>query len=165
MLFKKQLLTAFFFLFIFSFCKAQIEVAHLSAKDYKALGFGAFLNVSLPVSDANYLTIEGGYQYFKDKSTKVVSMMPVLIGFRYTLNQTGTGFYVEPNAGYSFSVADYGDYAGGTAGIGVGYLVDLGNVPFNFGLRYEHGFGNPSTNVFAFRIAHSLTFGNRRNND
>ena len=78
MLFKKQLLTAFFFLFIFSFCQAQIEVAHLSSKDYKALGFGAFLNVSLPVSDANYLTIEGGYQYFKDKSTKVVAMIPVL---------------------------------------------------------------------------------------
>lgn len=151
-------------LFIASFCNAQIEVAHFSTKEFKSIGFGAFLNFSFPVSEADYITAEGGVQYFKDNSVEAVAMIPVLIGYRYTLNRSGTGFYVEPNAGFSFCVADYSDYSGATAGIGVGYLIDLGNVPFNFGLRYEHSFGNPSTNIFALRIAHSLSFG-RRNKD
>lgn len=36
--------------------------------------------------------------------------MPVLLGYRYTLNQSGTGFYVEPNAGYSFGGSTIGGY-------------------------------------------------------
>lgn len=165
MLFKKQFLIFYSLLFSFTFCNAQIEVAHISAKDFKAFGFGGFLNFSIPVSEAtNYVTLEGGLQYFKDKNTNVLALYPVLVGYRYTLDQSGTGLYVEPNAGYIFSTSDYSDYSGAAAGIGVGYLIDLGNIPFNFGLRYEHSFGNPATNVFSFRIAHSFNFG-RRNND
>ena len=164
MLFKKQFFVLYFLLFSFNFCNAQIEVAHVSSKDFTAFGFGAFLNFSIPASEANYVTIDGGIQSFKDKNTDELALLPVLVGYRYTLDQTGTGLYVEPNAGYTFSVSDYGDYSGPAAGIGVGYLIDLGNVPFNFGFRYEHSFGNPSTNVISFRIAHSFSFG-RRNDD
>jgi hypothetical protein len=164
MLIKKQFPVVFFLLLFFNVSNAQIEVAHLSSKDFSAFGFGGFLNFSIPVSEANYVTLEGGLQYFKDKNTNTVALIPVLVGYRYTLNQTGTGLYVEPNAGYIFSSSDYSDYSGAAAGLGVGYLVDLGNVPFNFGFRYEHSFGNPSTNVFSFRIAHSFGFG-KRNSD
>ncbi|MBN9351430.1 MAG: hypothetical protein J0H55_12180 [Chitinophagaceae bacterium] len=161
MLLKKQFFVLYFLFFSFNLCNAQIEVAHVSAKDFKSLGFGAFLNFSIPVSEANYVTLEGGLQYFKDKDADKLTLLPVLAGYRYTLNQTGTGLYIEPNAGYTFSVADFGDYAGPSAGIGVGYLIDLGNIPFNFGLRYERSFGNTATNVFAFRIAHSFSFGRK----
>lgn len=162
MFFKKQFFSLCFLLLLFNFSNAQIEVAHISSKDFNAFGYGGFLNFSIPVSEANYVTIEGGLQYFKDKNTTVVALFPVLAGYRYTLNQTGSGFYIEPNAGYTFSVSDYSDYAGVAAGISTGYLVDLGNIPFNFGLRYEHSFGNPSTNVVSFRIAHSFGFGKKR---
>ncbi len=158
---KRQSIVLYFLLLSAGFCNAQIEVAHVSAKDFNAFGFGGFLNFSIPVSDANYLTFEGGIQHFKDKNTSELNLLPVLVGYRYTLDQTGSGFYVEPNAGYTFSVSDYGDYSGAAAGIGFGYLVDLGNIPFNFGLRYERSFGNPSSNVLSFRIAHSLSFGRR----
>ncbi len=164
MLLKKRFFILYFLLFSFYFSNAQIEVAQASTKDFSAIGFGGFLNFSIPVSEANYVTIEGGYQHFKDKNTNELGLVPVLAGFRYTLDQTGTGFYVEPNAGYTFSFSDLENVDGASAGIGVGYLIDLGNVPFNFGLRYEHIFGNPATNVFSFRIAHSLSFG-RRNDD
>lgn len=164
MLFKKQFIIFCFGLLSFNLCKAQIEVAHISSKDFSAFGIGGFLNFSIPVSEANYVTLDGGVQYFKDKNTMELVLVPVLIGYRYTLDQTGSGFYIEPNAGYTFSVSDYGNYAGPVAGVGVGYLITLGNVPLNFGLRYEHSFGKPPTNVFALRIAHSLFFG-RRNND
>ena len=101
-------------------------------------------------------------------------LIPVLLGYRYTLNQTGTGFYVEPNAGYSFGASsieiatESGGFtgkiarvAGPTAGLGFGYLIDIGRIPFNFGLRYEHNFASTSTNVFAFRISHSFSFRKR----
>lgn len=48
----------------FHCCNAQIEVAHIKLKDFKATGFGAFLNFSFPVSQANYVTVKGGVQYF-----------------------------------------------------------------------------------------------------
>jgi hypothetical protein len=163
MLFKKQFFVLYFLLISFNFCNAQLEVAHASTKGFSAIGFGGFLNFSIPVSEgANYVTIEGGFQYFKDKNTNELDLIPLLAGYRYTLNQTGTGFYIEPNAGYIFSVSDVGAVDGVAAGIGVGYLVDLGNIPFNFGLRYEHGFGNPAINVFSFRISHTLSFGRRK---
>lgn len=143
---------------------AQIEVAHASTKDFSAVGFCGFLNLSIPVSEANYLTIEGGIQSFKDKNTNQLTLIPVLAGFRYTLDQSGSGFFVEPFAGYAFGESDLDQPDGIAGGVGLGYLVDLGNVPFNFALRYERIFGNPSTNVIGFRIAHSLGFG-RRNDD
>lgn len=163
------------------YSNAQIEVAHISVNDFKAIGFGGFLNFCLPVSEANYMTIEGGLQYFKNKDEEDLALVPVLIGYRYTLNQSGTGFYVEPNAGYSFGASTIGKYnevgspisdgnggwayekvAGPTAGIGFGYLFEPGGrIQFNLGLRYEHSFGNAGTNGFAFRISHAFTFGRK----
>ena len=176
MLFKKQFSVLYFQLFSFNFCNAQIELAHASTKGFSAIGFGGFLNFSLPVSEANYVTFEGGFQYFKNQYDEDLALIPVLIGYRYTSNQTGSGLYVEPNAGYSFGASSIGNYdenggyegtdkkvAGPSAGIGVGYLIDLGNIPFNFSFRYEHNFGNAATNIFSFRIAHS--FGSRRRHE
>jgi hypothetical protein len=178
MLLKKQFFVFYFLLFSFNLCNAQIEVARATAKGFNAIGFGAFLNFSIPVSEAtNYVTLEGGFQYFKDKNDDDLALIPVLIGYRYTLNQTGTGFYIEPDAGYTFGAStipardsngdimvDEQKVAGPTAGIGTGYLFVTGNISFNVGLRYQHNFGNLSTNVLSFRISHSFSFG-RKNND
>jgi hypothetical protein len=125
-------------------------------KIFRAVGFGGFLNFSIPVSEANYVTFEGGFEYFKDKNTNTLGLIPVLVGYRYTLDHSGSGFCIEPNAGYTFNASDFVDVNGASAGISAGYLIDLGNVPFNFSLRYEHFFGNPATNMFSFRIAHSF---------
>lgn len=175
MLFKKQSFVLYFLLFSFHFSNAQIELAGVSAKGFSAIGFGSFLNFSIPVSEANAVTIELGFQYFKNQYDEDLAFIPVLAGYRYTLNQSGSGFYVEPNAGYSYGASSVEKYkengddtgeeikvTGPSAGIAAGYLVDLGNIPFNFSLRYEHNFGNTATNVFSFRIAHSFGFGRRR---
>ncbi len=176
MLIKNKFFVLCFLLFSFNICNAQIEVAYANSKNFNAVGFGGFLNFSFPVAETNYVTIEGGVQYFKNKDDEDLGLIPVLIGYRYTLNQTGEGLYVEPDAGYTFGASSIGKYdengvwqgsdekvAGPTAGIGFGYLFELGNIPFNVGLRYEHNFGNYSTNIFAFRIAHSFG-GHRRDN-
>jgi hypothetical protein len=157
---------------------AQIEVARVSLKNFKAFGLAGFLNFSLPLSEADYLTIEGGFQYFKDKNDNDLTLVPALIGYRYTINQTGTGFYLEPNAGYCFGASNIQKYnavgspiaesdgslavekvAGPVAGLGIGYLfAPSGNIQFNVAIRYERTFGESATNVFAFRISHAFTF-------
>ena len=163
MLLKKPTFIFCFLLLSFNLSNAQIEVAHISAKGYNATGFGGFLNFSFPVSEVNYVTLEGGLQYFKDKNTQIVALVPALAGFRYTLDQSGSGWYVEPNAGYTFvATTDTDSQEGAAAGLTFGYLVDLGNIPFNFSARYEHIFGNPSANVFSIRIAHSISFRKRQ---
>jgi hypothetical protein len=174
MLFKKQAFVLYFLLVSFHFGTAQIEVARASVKGFNAIGYGGFLNFAFPVSDANYITIEGGAQQFKNDIGEELIFIPVLLGYRYTLNQTGLGLYVEPFAGYSFgssTIQTYDEYgswtgderkvSGATAGTGLGYLVELGRIPFNFSLRYGHTFGNSQTNIVSFRIAHSFSFRKR----
>ena len=164
---KRSFPALFLLLFSFHFCNAQIEGAYASSKNFSALGFGGFLNFSLPVADVNYITIDAGYQYFKDKNGNEMDLVPLLLGYRYTLDQSGSGWYIEPNVGYTFDVVPtYGyNLEGGSAGIALGYLVDLGNVPFNFSARYEHLFGNPVTHIFSLRIAHSLSLRFRNRQD
>jgi hypothetical protein len=176
MLLKKQIPVLFFLLLGFQIAKAQIEIDYAHAKDFNQVGFGGFLNFSFPVTEADYLTVEGGFQYFKNQYDEDLGLIPALLGYRYTLDRSGTGLYIEPSAGYTFGNSTIGKYdenggwtgenqkvAGPTAALGVGYLMDIGNIPFTFGLRFEHNFGNYSTNVFSFRIAHS--FGVRRSDD
>ena len=171
---RKQLAILCLLFVTINVCNAQIEVTHVTSKNFTSTGFGGFLNFAIPIAEVNYLTIEGGFQYFKNKYDEDLALVPVLVGYRYTLDQTGSGLYVEPFAGYSFGASTIGNYdengswtgkdenvPGPTAGIGVGYLVDLGNIPFNFGLRYAHTFGNYATNVYSFRISHTFHIGRR----
>ena len=55
---------------------------------------------------------------------------------------------------------------GMTAGLGAGYILP-GNLPFNFGLRYQHVFvsGDPSPNIVSFRVSYSLSLFGRRSDD
>jgi hypothetical protein len=180
MLLKKEFAVLYFLLASTITTHAQIEVARVSVKNFKAIGFGGFLNFSLPVSEANYVTAEGGLQYFKNKADEDLALAPVLLGYRYTLSQTGSGLYVEPNAGYCFGASSIGKYnaagspiaengqwavekvAGPVAGISVGYLFEpSGRIQFNIGLRYQHTFADASANVFAFRISHAFSFRRR----
>ena len=184
MLLRKSTFLLLGFVLAFHFCNAQIEVAHLSIKNFSRFGFGAFLNFSFPVSQADYVFVEGDVQYFKnaDENEDAI-ILPVVAGYRYTLNQTGTGFYIAPNAGYSFGTSTItqlnkdgtpasdndGNYLnlkvqGPAAGLEFGYLAEVSNILFNVGVRYEHVFSNAPSNVFSLRLAHSFTFG-RRNND
>jgi hypothetical protein len=176
---KKTIILCLSFI-VCSFSYAQLEIAHLSTKNFSAIGFGGFLNVSIPVSDASYITAEAGLYVFSH-SEHNVALLPVLAGYRYTLNGTGTGLYVEPNAGYSFGGSDIQKYGpngfpvydangnevdqkvtGATAGLDFGYLFEpTGRIQFNISLRYEHVFSEAGQNMFSLRIAHAFTFGRR----
>jgi len=165
-----------FVLLVQGFCKtsnAQLEIDRLSFKGFNAVGFGGFLNFAFPVSDADYVTAEIGLSAFSNNGNDVITA-PFVAGYRFTIDRSGTGFYLEPNAGYGFAATDiqlpdaqgiYSDakIAGASAGLSFGYLFQpTGRIQFNLGIRYEHIFGSDfAPNIFSFRISHAFTFGRR----
>ena|SRR6202035_1466331 len=168
----RKLLIVLLFLTSSRTIKAQLQVDHISFKGFSAIGFGGFFNFAVPVSDANYITGEVGLDVFSSNGNNV-ALAPILVGYRYTLDGTGTGFYVEPNAGYSFAGTDiqiadangiYSDQkiSGPSTGLTAGYLFQpSGRIQFNLGLRYDHIFGNLGSDIFSFRISHAFIFGRR----
>ena len=179
MLLKKHFFILGIFLLSSVFCAAQIEVVYARAKDFSGVGFGAFLNFGIPVTEGNALTLEGGLQYVGQIGDGLITL-PVLVGYRFTFDQTGTGFYVEPHGGYNFGVSDIAKYTengapvyengeqvywkikGPMVGLGLGYLFEpSGRIQFNVALRYEFILGEAKTQTFGFRISHAFSFGKR----
>ena len=157
---------------------AQIEGAYLKSKEFSAFGFGASLNFSFPVTEYGAITADAAAYFFKDDIDQIV-MIPLVLGYRYMLQDPEGGFYVEPNAGYNIGYTDIqkegpdgvliydpvtGTFEeqqakGFTAGMTVGYGF-TGKIAFNVGLRYQHVFvsDDPSHNLFSLRFSHPLTF-------
>jgi len=169
----KRLLPAFLLLVLFQSANAQLEVDRLSFKGFSAFGFGGFFNFAFPVTDADYVSAEIGLGVFSNNGNNVVTA-PFLAGYRFTIDRSGTGFYLEPNAGYAAAATDiqlpdangiYSDakISGAAGGLTFGYLFQpTGRIQFNLGIRYEHIFGSDfASNIFSFRISHAFTFGRR----
>lgn len=169
----RKLLYTLFVLVIARTSTAQLELDRVSFKGFNAIGFGGFFNVAIPISTADYVTGEVGLSVYSSNENDVI-LAPILAGYRFTLNRTGDGFYVEPNAGYGFGATDIqipdasGIYnnakvAGAATGLTLGYLFQpLGRIQFNLGIRYEHIFGSDlAPNEFSIRIAHAFRFGRR----
>jgi hypothetical protein len=180
MFMRKGILTGFTLLLVIMHANAQIGVMKLvgpGTKDY-SFGFGAFVKTGIPVSDGADATIEIGADFFPDKDYPGdygTAMCPLKLGYRYTLNGTGQGLYVEPQAGFNlYGVTsmqdDYGHdvdlkYHGVVLAAGAGYLFSLGRTPFDLNLRYEtiiaHGGSN---NIISLGISRTISFG-KRNSD
>ena len=175
----KKLLTLIAALFLFAFhSNAQIEVDKLVGKNSNnyGIGFGAFLQFAFPASDAADITAEGGVVLFfeKDDATEGIAAVPVKIGYRYTFNGEGTGFYIHPQIGYnvygvkSEDINGYNQdskFHGIILSAGTGYLFYIGNTNFDIGIRYETILANGSNmSYIGLRFAHTI-FGNRRNDD
>lgn len=173
---KRTLAASIVFLLIMQ-ANAQIGAMKLvgpGTKDY-AMGFGAFIKTGIPVSDGADVTIEIGADIFPDKEYPGdygTIMCPLKAGYRYTLNGTGQGFYVEPQAGFNLfgltSLQDDGGhdvelkYHGVVLSAGAGYLFSIGRTPFDLNLRYEtviaHGGSN---NLISLGISRTISFGRR----
>jgi len=177
----KKTTLIFFFIFFSAAVSAQVEVAHLFSKGFSATGFGGFLHIGAAISEGDELSGELGLYYFSTKGSHL-AFAPVLAGYRHTFNGSGSGFYIEPAAGYTFGSTDIQKTdAGGnplydaaghevdqkisgfTAALGLGYIIPSASVPFNIGLRYEHLFvsGDPSQNMLSLRVSYSLAIGRK----
>ncbi len=175
---SKGLLATFLLFFFIIQANAQLGAMKLvgkNTKDYK-LGFGAFIKTGFPVSDGSDVTLEIGADFFflndgyGDADGTI--MCPLKAGYRYILNGTGEGFYVEPQVGFNlYGVTSLYDengeqvnlkYHGVIFAAGTGYLFSLWNTPFDVNLRYEtviaHGGSN---NLISLGITKFFTFGRR----
>ena len=168
-------------LFLTLFCisntlHAQVEAAHLSTKGESSTGYGIFIRPGFPIGKADEISIEAGLDYFTHDVSHIADI-PLLMGYRHTLNGSGAGFYLEPFAGYTFGGTDITkmdaggnivynnagnaedeNLSGPTAGLGFGYIIPRASLPLNIGLRYEHIFvsGEPSQDILALRVSWSL---------
>ena len=140
------------------------------------LGFGGFIKAGYPVSDGSDVTLEIGADIFflNDGygTADGTIMCPLVAGYRYTLNGTGEGFYVEPQVGFNLAgVTSLHDengnqinlnYHGVVFAAGAGYLFTAWNAPFDLNLRYEtvvdHGGSN---NIISLGISRYISFGKR----
>lgn len=160
---NKRILAALLLFFFISNANAQLGLMKLVGKntqDYK-LGFGLFLKTGLPVNEGSDLTLEGGVSIFllnDGNGYNGTVMCPLKLGYRYTLNKTGQGFYVEPQVGYnvygSTSMYDENGYVvdlnyhGVVFAAGTGYLFMAGNQPLDLNLRYETVIAHGGSNNF-----------------
>ena len=135
---SRALLISFVLFFSFRQANAQLGAMKLVGKDTKdyTMGFGAFVKTGVPVSDGSTLTLELGANIFLLNdgygSADGTIMCPLKAGYRYTLNKTGTGFYVEPQVGFNLfgATSVYDDngklqnlkYHGVVLAAGAGYL-------------------------------------------
>ena len=181
-------MTSFKKLSLFLFClavaatlHAQIEVTHLIMKGQSATGLGGFFHFGFPVGKGEEIGVEAGFDYFTPGQSHLI-FVPLLAGFRHFFDGSGTGWYVEPFAGYTLAGTDIERVdasgnplyntdgteidqkpSGFTAGAGVGYIIPSAQYPINFGLRFEHVFtsGDPSASLLSLRISWSLFAGRR----
>ena len=177
---SNRLLIVFILQFFFAQAKSQLGVMKLVGNNTKqySIGFGAFIKTGFPLSEAADLTVELGANFFPVKGSGFnygTAMCPVKAGYRYTLNQTGTGFYAEPQLGFNvYGVTSLEGASGETINVkyhgvvlaaGGGYLFSIGNTPFDVNLRYETTIANGgSNNMISLGISRFFSFGSRNNN-
>ncbi len=95
----------------------------------------------------------------------------IKIGYRHIFSEDSkTGFFVEPSAGYCRVVVGDGTYGDGVAIAGeVGYSQEVGQRANTlvFGLKYESDMGNHDKKISAisFRISYSFHLFRKRNNN
>ncbi len=161
---SKGILTTFILFFSLNQANAQLGAMKLVGKDTKdyKLGFGAFIKTGFPVSDASDVTLEIGADIFflNDGygTADGTIMCPLKAGYRYTLNGTGKGFYIEPQVGFDlYGVTSLHDdngkqinlkYHGAVFAAGTGYLFSIWNAPFDVNFRYETVIAHGGSNNF-----------------
>lgn len=150
---------------------AQLQVSKLIGKNSEkfSLGYGGFIKYAHPVSNGSDISLEIGFVSFSLKSNDAYGwiVVPLKAGYRYTLNQTGHGFYVEPIVGYNFVGVDPSDkrFTGLVYGGGTGYLFKpAGKINIDLGIQYESALhAGGAANYVSLRLTHN--FGGGRRND
>ena len=147
---------------------AQLEVALLLGERSKSvdppIAFGGFLKFGFPISQADEISVEasnltwdeGDAGYFAGK-----------LGYVYTLNREGYGWFIEPQLGYVFvgsdpSYNDYygtGDVKGAIGSMNVGYRFGQSRAKWDLSLRYENVFTNNVGRISTLGLRFARSFG------
>jgi hypothetical protein len=158
-------LLIFFAIFFSLAVDAQIDVFTIVGKKRNEfetrVGLGGFLKFGVPVNQgSDEITAEAAVLIFDGASA---GFLPMKLGYVYTFDRSGYGFYFEPQTGYAIG-EDYGERANGFVGTAnIGYLFKpAGGFRFNIALRSENIFTNLGTyNFLGLKLSHNLSFGRR----
>lgn len=164
--------------FMVTASEAQLGVMKMVGKNTGnySFGFGAYVKGIFTVSQASDVTAELGANFFllnDGGSGDGTAIIPIKAGYRYSLDGTGLGLYVEPQVGYNIYGITSENIDGKTVNLkfhgvilsaGAGYLFLIGNTPLDLHLRYEtvidHG---GSDNYVGLGLSFYLHFGKRDN--
>lgn len=171
----KGIITSIFFL-VLTRAEAQLGVIKMVGNNTSnySLGLGAYIKGAFPISQGNDITLELGANLFPLKdggSGDGTAVVPIKAGYRYSLNGSGMGFYVEPQIGYNIYGVSSVNVDGTTQNLkfhglvgaaGGGYLFLIGSTPLDLHLRYEtvidHG---GSDNYVSLGLSFYLHFGRK----
>ena len=125
---------------------------------------GGSAKAAFNVVDNGFITVSAGYISFSGKDMgfgikmPAINIIPLKAGFRY--NVGASGFYVEPQIGYSIAKAKGGDSDGGfTWAPNVGYTIK--NM-IDLSARYESiSMDGGSISHLGFRVAYNFNLGGR----
>lgn len=178
----KKLFISFLFCSAFSFSYSQLAVYKMIGENSEntGLGVGLFAYWDIPINEVgnNSVVIELlDMAYFppKDKDNQsVLGHLSIKAGFKHIFsNESKTGFYVEPSAGYCRVVRSdgpEGEYGDGLAvALETGYSLEVGQGDNTvlLGLKFERDMAGKAftINTLALRLSFSFHlargFGNR----
>ncbi len=158
---------------------AQIEILTVLNKKPESrylVGFGAMLKFGYPISEADDVSLEVGFKFIPEieyPDAYGIAYIPIKAGYRYTLDRSGTGFYAEPQIGYSvYGARSYQDESGidvdetikgPVGGLSFGYLFQPKNIiQFDLSLRYEAVFyQQTAAHTIGLRLSHNFSFKRR----
>jgi hypothetical protein len=167
---KKNILLILF-IGLLSTSNAQLSLVKAIGKhSHNAkIGFGTFLFYDIPVGQMNNSIVVEllDFAYFPQKNTdsnSVIGYASIKLGYKYSFSQESkTGFYLEPSAGYCRVVNSEGD---GTFGDGIavalegGYSIEVGQRgnTINFGLKYESDMAGTNHTISSVSLRASYSF-------
>lgn len=153
--------------------QAQLAVFKMVGKNStnSKLGFGTFVYWDFPVNEVqnNSVMIElMDFAFFPPKDDNIVSpigYLSIKAGFKHIFSEESkTGFYIEPSAGYCRVVTNddinksYGD--GVAVAAEAGYSLEVGQRANTLvlGLKYESDMagGNNKINAISLRLSYSF---------
>ncbi len=147
---------------------AQIDVAVLlgdrASSIEPPIAFGGFLKLSFPISLADEISAEGSLLTWDEKDAGYVAGK---LGYVFTLNRQGYGWFVEPQLGYVFVGSDpwfynyqeTGDFTGPLGTLNVGYRFGQNRSKADLSLRYERVFSNNVGNISSVGLRFAISLG------
>ncbi len=151
-------------------CYAQLDIAVLLGERATSLesplAYGGYLKFGFPISEADEISAEGSLLTWDETDAGYVAGK---LGYLYTFNRQGYGWFIEPQAGYVFTGSDPwynsyygdGDFKGAIGTMNVGYRFGQNRFKADLALRYEHVFSNNvgQISTVGLRFAVSLGIG------
>lgn len=145
------------------------------------LGYGTFAYYDFPVNDIGNRSIRLellDFVFYPSKNPDIVSTsayLSIKLGYKLILSETKTGFYIEPQAGYSRVITYQSNETQSKYGDGIalafesGYSLEVGERgnTFNFGLKYESDMAGQdyTANSIGLRVSYSFHLFRRKNDD